>query len=332
MSDEEDTVVLLSNEKTTLEKESKIEKTKDTYQDQIKKNDILVQSVFALIAILTSGICFGFDIGVTTSLIKPISFTWKLNCGEEFYIVSVWLLGAIMSAVFGGFVIDICGRKWTIVFTTTLLTISSVLCSISKTYAFLLCSRFMSGFNGPLLAIAQYIYIAETSNPKGRGFRIVSHFVGSSLGSLLVCLIVLNFEEDSNSWRLIQGLNAIPAIITLILTLIWLPKSPHFVLYQKTCNVNKQSGSYGFTIILETILISLLLVIFQQFSGRYTVFFYAPRLFSLLGICTSLAVTTAIVSFSIVKVIYMNIFKCIVKHKVLDHLSNYAHTKNKLIC
>lgn len=306
MSDEEDTANLLGNERTTTEKEIKINPVQDTYQDITKNNASRIQQLLGSIAIVTSGICFGYDLGIVGILIKPISSTLNSDCVEQFYLIGTWLLGAIMSGIFGGIVIDICGRKWCTVSASLLLIVSSLLPCITKPYLLLLCSRFLSGFNGPLLIISQSIYTSETSCPKYRGARITLLALGSSLGSLLTCVTVLYIDINNETWKLALGLNGIPALVTLLITLIWLQESTHFKLYQCTKNVNKRVSNDRVAILIETFVIAILLVLFQQLSGRYTVFYYAPRLFSLLGIYASQAAFIAIFTFSVIKVSFYN--------------------------
>lgn len=305
MSDEEDTANLLGNERTSTEKEIKLNPVQDTYQDITKNNATHIQQILGSIAIVMSGVCFGYDLGIVGILIKPISNTLNSDCVEQFYLIGTWLLGAIMSGIFGGIVIDICGRKWSIISSSFLLILSSILPCVTKPYLFLLCSRFLSGFNGPLLIISQSIYTSETSCPKYRGAKLTLIALGSSLGSLLTCITSLYVDMNSEMWKIALGLNGIPALITLLTTLIWLQESPHFKLYLHTKNINKRVSNDRVTILIEIFGISILLILFQQLSGRYTVFYYAPRLFSLLGIYPTQAAIIAVFTFSIVKVSYI---------------------------
>lgn len=303
MSDEEDTAILLDTERTSTEKEIKISPKQDTYQDAAQSNiSSQTQLILSSVVAIVSGICFGYDMGIAANLIKPISSTLNLNCAEQFYITSTWLLGAILSSIFGGFVVDTCGRRWSVLCSASLLIFSAILSSLPDSFALLLCSRLISGFSGPLSGISQCIYMSETSDPRYRGFRISLHQLGASLGGLLTCVAGLYIGPDSDTWRVAMGLNGLPALAVVLLTLIWLPRSPHFILYQRAQSVKRRSPNYRITILVEVFIVAVLLIVFQQLSGRYTVFFYAPRLFSLLGICSSQAARIAVTTFSVVRV------------------------------
>lgn len=302
MSDEEDTANLLGNERTVTEKEIKINPVQHAYQDPAKNTASQIQQVLSAIAVLTSGICFGYDLGIVGLLIKPISNTLNSDCVEQFYLIGTWLLAAIMSGIFGGIVIDICGRKWCTISSSLFLIFASILPCVTKPYLFLLCSRFLSGFNGPLLIISQAIYTAETSCPKFRGAKVTLLILGSSLGSFLTCIAGLYVDINNETWKIAIGINAIPAALTLIISFLWLDESPHFKLYQHTKNINKRVSNNRVTILIEVFVISVFLILFQQLSGRYTVFYYAPRLFSLLGLYAPQATFVTVFTFSIVKV------------------------------
>ncbi|GLV40403.1 nebulosa [Carabus blaptoides fortunei] len=313
MSDEEDTAILLDTDRTPTEKEIKISPKQDTYQDAAQNSiSSQTQLILSSVVAIVSGICFGYDMGIAANLIKPISSTLNLNCAEQFYIASTWLLGAILSSIFGGFIIDTCGRRWSVLCSALLLIFSSILSSLPDSYALLLCSRLISGFSGPLSGISQCIYMSETSDLRYRGFRISLHQLGASLGGLLTCVAGLYIGPDSDTWRVAMGLNGLPALAVVLLTLIWLPRSPHFILYQRAQSVKRRSANYRITILVEIFIVAVLLIVFQQLSGRYTVFFYAPRLFSLLGICSSQAARIAVSTFSVVRFLSTCLCLCIV--------------------
>lgn len=300
MSDEEDTTNLLRSEQPSTENEIRSNNTTNTHQYVNVNKVCTIKSTVGLVAIFTSGLSFGYDLSIISNIIEPISFTWDLGCNEQSYAIRVWWLGAVASSIIGGVFIDFCGRKWSVIFSTLMLAFSSIMLCTLNSFRDLLISRLISGFCGPLLLVSEVIYISETSNHNVRGFRVTLHFVGASLGCLLAYLVGLNIPVDDYTWRLAQAFTVVPVVLTLMITLIWLPKSPHFVLYQ-TAQRSIKKTDLKTTILIETIIISLLLIIFKQLLGRYTVFYYAPRLFSTLGICT-LQTSIAVVTTSIVKV------------------------------
>ncbi|PNF28421.1 hypothetical protein B7P43_G16199 [Cryptotermes secundus] len=310
MSDEEDTTVLLSGKNEDREKASAalavqqpVNITGADVTHVAFRSDIslLLTSFVAVFG----GLAFGYDMGIGTNIISQIKDTYELTCLEQYMVSSTWFFGAIIASFVGGIVIDGCGRKWTICCTAGLMMLGSVFSALASSFPLFLCGRLVGGFSGALSAVTQCIYAAEVSEPHLRGRAVLLHQLGVATGLLLSSIACIG---DDTQWRMMIWLSAVPAVMQGLVTLIFLPYSPHFKLLQMSQNLQtKQSTSCSaLGNVVETLLLAFGLVFLQQFSGRPVVLYYAPRVFLLVGVCPDTAFTVAAIVLNIIKVSRMH--------------------------
>ncbi|XP_012252859.2 solute carrier family 2, facilitated glucose transporter member 10-like [Athalia rosae] len=315
MSDEEDTAILLNggNQATEIPENKPatddyqcipvknlrkpIPKQKDNLTPLTSRNQDLLVSIVAVLA----GVSFGYDMGIAKPTASAIKEEFNLSCFEQETVINVWFVGALLGALTGGILIDSFGRRWTMIFTLVLLTFGSLLSALANHYTLLLCARIISGYTGTVSAIAQCIYMSEVSESNKRGYNITLHQFGTAAGLLFAVIAGANKSTDYQ-WRIAMGITAIPALVTCAITIIFLQRSPPFLLLQRTQHVARKTAKNPWNNVLEMFFIMAGMLILQQGTGRRQVLFYAPRLFALLGICSNVAPTTALVALGIVKV------------------------------
>ncbi|KAJ4430297.1 hypothetical protein ANN_22510 [Periplaneta americana] len=191
-----------------------------------------------------------------------------------------------------------------------MLVLGSVISALASSYPLLLCGRLMAGFGGALSAVTQCIYAAEVSEAQSRGRAVLLHQLGVATGLLLSSIAGIG---DDTQWRMVIWLSAIPAA-TQGLVALFLPHSPHFKLLQMSqSSQSKQSPSCcAMGNLAETLLLAFGLMFMQQFSGRPTVLYYAPRVFMLVGVCPDAAFTVATIILNIIKVGAVSLSLCVV--------------------
>ncbi|XP_066998414.1 solute carrier family 2, facilitated glucose transporter member 10 [Anabrus simplex] len=305
MSDEEDTTILLSGKNSGR---GLCEPSMSVQHQTLSKdsqNVVCVNSrnhaVVATFVGILGGIAFGYDMGFSLNVFTQVKQFYSLTCMEQYMIRSVWLIGALFASAVGGIVIDGCGRRWTICCTAILLVLGLAISAAGNSYPLLLCGRLVSGFGGSLSAVAQCIYAAELSDAHVRGRSVSVHQLGAAMGFLLACVAG---AADNIDWKMLVWLGTIPVIIEGLLAAFFLPRSPHFTLLQmsQTTQIKRPSVWCAAGNLVETFVLALGLVFFQQFSGLYSVLTYAPRLFVLLGVCPDIAPSVANITFGIIKV------------------------------
>ncbi|KOX79300.1 Solute carrier family 2, facilitated glucose transporter member 10 [Melipona quadrifasciata] len=277
MSDEEDTTILLNSANKTIE--TSISKVPNDYQC----------------------IAFGSDMGIAKPIAPLIKHEFNLNCFEKDFVISIWFVGALVGGLTGGFLIDSFGRRWVMISTLIFLTFGATLSALANHYILLLVARIICGYSGSVSAIAHCIYMAEVSESNKRGYNIMLYQLGTATG-FLVSVIAAAIKNIDYQWRFSIGITAVPALAACIVTIIFLQRSPPFLLYKRMANVSKTSSKKAWYTIFETLTIMAFLLILQQGTGKRQVLYYAPRLFALLGICSNVAEVTALISLGIVKV------------------------------
>lgn len=314
MSDEEDTTILLNTANKTTE--TSISKVPNDYQclppknlrkPLPKPNDNLTpltsgnKNIFVSMVAIFAGIAFGSDMGIAKPIAPLIKHEFNLNCFEKDFVISIWFVGALVGGLTGGFLIDSFGRRWAMISTLVFLTFGATLSALANHYILLLVARIICGYSGSVSAIAHCIYMAEVSEPNKRGYNIMLYHLGTATG-FLVSVIAAAIKNIDYQWRFSIGITAVPALAACIITIIFLQRSPPFLLYKRMANVSKTSSKKAWYTIFETLTIMAFLLILQQGTGKRQVLHYAPRLFALLGICSNVAEVTALISLGIVKV------------------------------
>lgn len=170
--------------------------------------------------------------------------------------------------------------------TLVFLTFGATLSALANHYILLLVARIICGYSGSVSAVAHCIYMAEVSEPNKRGYNIMLYQLGTATG-FLVSVIAAAIKNIDYQWRFSIGITAVPALAACIITIIFLQRSPPFLLYKRMANVSKTSSKKAWYTIFETLTIMAFLLILQQGTGKRQVLYYAPRLFALLGICSS---------------------------------------------
>ncbi|WP_419147675.1 sugar porter family MFS transporter [Pseudoalteromonas 'SMAR'] len=287
------------------------------------------------------GFIFGFDASVISGAIGFITEEFNLSAWQQGLVVSAPTLGGLIATMLAGPVADAIGRKQTLLITASLYFISALLSAFANTFETLVLARFIGGMAFCALMVAP-MYIAEISLPEQRG-RLVSVnqlniviglFISYFSNYFLLQLSQLQLpwvnwlQLGSNTWRWMLGIEAIPALLWMLM-LLALPKSPRWLLMKKQDSAAQQtlqqlyspaqalsqqqnihndlnsdynrSGSVLaklkllFSKKLRLALgIGLLLGIAQQVSGINVVFFYAPTIFEQSGVGTNAAFVQAI--------------------------------------
>lgn len=317
MSDEEDTAILLNNANKTVEiasakkivtpEECQYIPAKNLRKPVPKPNDNLTplttgnKSIFVSTVAILAGIAFGCDMSIAKPIAPLIKHEFNLNCFERDFVISIWFVGALLGGSSGGFLIDSFGRRWTMISTLIFLTFGAMLSALANHYILLLVARIICGYSGSVSAIAHCIYMAEVSESSKRGYNVTLYQLGTATG-FLVSVIAAAVKSIDYQWRFSIGITAVPALAACIVTIIFLQRSPPFLLYKRMANVSKASSKKAWYTVFETLTIMAFLLILQQGTGKRQVLHYAPRLFALLGICSNVAEVTALISLGVVKV------------------------------
>ncbi|CAM3845170.1 MULTISPECIES: sugar porter family MFS transporter [Pseudoalteromonas] len=267
--------------------------------------------IYWSITVAVAGFLFGFDTAVISGADKPIQALWNTSSlFHGLFIMSSALWGTLLGALGGNYPCDKWGRKPTLILVGVLFFISALGSAMAQDpYTFALL-RFIGGVGVGISSIVVPAYISEIAPAKFRG-RLVALYQFQIVFGILVAF-VSNFLIAGTSaidWRLMLGVEAIPALIYLLM-ILKAPESPRWLIQKK----NQISKARAILIDLgeanpDSVLAAIesdkkqhtesklfggaykkaawfafLFAAFNQLSGINFIIYYAPRVFELAGL------------------------------------------------
>jgi len=271
----------------------------------------LKKVVFWSITVGLGGFLFGFDTAVISGGEQAIQELWGLSDAVLGQTVAMALYGTVIGALFGGIPCERIGRKNTLFGVAVLYLVSAVGSALASDVYMLMFFRFIGGLGVGASSVAAPIYISEISPKEVRG-RLTAIFQFNIVLGILIAYLsnYLIGEGGKEAWRLMLGVEAVPALLFVILILL-VPKSPRWLIVKKglvdqakailtiinpatvessvaaiqATETSKRiglkhflSGRYKFPILL-----AFLIAFFNQLSGINAVIYYTPRIFSMTG-------------------------------------------------
>lgn len=207
------------------------------------KSNILRITIVATLG----GFLFGYDTGVIGGTQLYFTEYFSLSSGEQGWAVSSALYGSLVGAMIAGYLSSKISRKYTLILSAVLFTISAFGSGIAMTLTELVLYRIIGGLGIGMASMTAPMYIAEMAPPKDRG-RLVSYYqLAVVLGFFIVFLATyfigsgdtagLSAEEitvihDHNldrGWRVMFWSELLPAGAFLVL-LFFVPHSPRWLM------------------------------------------------------------------------------------------------------
>jgi sugar porter (SP) family MFS transporter len=269
------------------------------------------------IIVAIGGFIFGFDTVVISGGEQAIQQYWHLGDLAHGLTTSIAIIGTVFGALFGRIPADSIGRKKSLIIIAVMFLVSALGTAFVTNWYLFMVLRFLGGMGVGASSVIAPIFISEISPAKVRGrlvilfqTNIVFGIVVAYLSNLLIVHIL--GADQSNSWRYMLGVMAIPSLIFLVLLPI-VPESPRWLLLQgrgeeaeqifkvispdnyreeivKIVQTNKEdaaeagsgalfSGRYKLPVTL-----AILIAFFNQTSGINAILYYAPRIFQMTGL------------------------------------------------
>ncbi|MCR9133535.1 MAG: sugar porter family MFS transporter [bacterium] len=284
-----------------------------------KSSSLLFASIVAALA----GLLFGFDTAVISGADKPIQDLWQTSpLFHGTFIMSMALWGTVIGALFGGIPCDKFGRKKTLFWIGILYLVSALGSALAPEPYLFSFFRFIGGLGVGASSVAAPTYISEIAPAHKRGRLVILYQFMIVLGILVAFLSnwLVGSSLGENAWRWMLGIEAIPALIYVILV-VRIPNSPRWLVIQKNDieTARKLIQQLDHTIdpdvelveIQQTeradsgngffsgrykwpILLAFLLAFFNQLSGINFVIYYAPRIFEAAGLAASTALLSSV--------------------------------------
>jgi sugar porter (SP) family MFS transporter len=273
-----------------------------------------------------SGFLFGFDTVVISGANLPIKALWSTSpVFHGFFIMSMALWGTVIGALFGSFPTNKFGRKITLSWIGFFFFISAVGSALAiDPYTFSL-FRFIGGIAVGVSSVAAPVYISEITSPKNRGSLGVLYQFSLVFGILIAFFsnYLLTGYDEANDWRWMLGVEAIPALLYLLMTL-YIPDTPRWLVLFKNDDLtakkvlkeiypNKiESEAVLKSIRLtdidvstenklfiprfkKTIILAFFISFFNQLSGINFILYYAPEILEMGGFATKESLFNSII-------------------------------------
>ena len=266
------------------------------------------------ITVALAGFLFGFDTAVISGADQPIQALWQTSAlFHGVFIMSSALWGTVIGALLGNVPTEHFGRKPTLIAIGLLYLVSALGSALAPDpYTFSL-MRFVGGLGVGVSSIVAPAFISEIAPPAKRG-RLVALYQFQIVFGILVAFYS-NYaltEFFGFGWRLMLGVEVLPALIFLMLVL-GVPESPRWLLLRKgdeeacrrvlavtdpgrvdrvVAEIRHAQAeftqdrlfvrSYSFPMLL-----AFLVAAFNQLSGINFIIYFAPRVFELAGLDSS---------------------------------------------
>jgi sugar porter (SP) family MFS transporter len=219
----------------------------------------------------------------------------------------------VIGSLLGSRPSDKFGRKNTLYFVAIAYLISSLGTAFADNWYLFLAFRFLGGLGVGASSVTAPIYISEVSPADSRG-RLVGLFQFNVVLGILVSYLsnYLISQLGDTSWRLMLGVQALPALVFLIL-IRFIPESPRWLILKKqdfnraldilkvinplNCdeelvsikNSKLESTAFNTNNLFSgqyktPIMLAMLFAIFNQVSGVNAIIYYAPRIFEMAGL------------------------------------------------
>lgn len=294
------------------------------------------------------GLLFGFDQGVISGVLLFIRNDIPLTNVMEGIVVSCLLFGAIIGAASGGWISDKLGRRKAIALVAIIFILGTIGSALSVNASSLITARIINGLGvGGSMAIIP-VYLAELAPTRMRGSLTALNQLMITIG-VLIAYISNYFLTPFEAWRWMLAVCSIPGII-IIIGIIYMPESPRWLLQNRKESqarkimslvrsegeietelkdikkINNESNESAYKIIKSkwirpSLIIAILLGIFQQIVGINAVLYYAPSIFAKSGM-GNYASTLGTVGIGVV-----NVVMTVVAILTIDKLG-----RKKLLC
>lgn len=230
-------------------------------------------------------------------------------------------LSALFGGLAGGSLIELLGRKWTILVTDLLFIVSWLLTSVAQEVWYLYAARVLAGFSVGIGSLVLPVYLGETIQPEVRGALGLLPTAFGNVG-ILVCFVAGSYLKwDHLAWLGV----ALPVPFLVLLFLI--PETPRWYIAKGEKEKSKEAlqwlrgkdtdieeefnelkksqeesdktesslGDLFQKHNLKPLLIALGLMFFQQMSGINAVIFYTTTIFKMAGSTIDNSLCTIIV-------------------------------------
>ena len=262
--------------------------------------------LFVVAVAALGGATIGYAIGITGAAEQFVQHQFGLSSVALGVVVGALVAGLVIGALLGGRFADKFGRRRLLIVTAWISAALTVASAFSPDPAALSITRFLLGVSAGMASTVVSLYLGEISPADRRG-GLVSVYQLAFSATVFVAYGVGTVLAGSGNWRLMIGIGAVFAIAQGV-GMIWAPESPRYLVWHGRIEaartvlhrfdpvsaeadlaglVEARRGvdkSMSFKQIVNSpvrfaLIIVLVIVAAQQFTGIGALLFYLPRIF-----------------------------------------------------
>ncbi|XP_063914995.1 facilitated trehalose transporter Tret1-like isoform X2 [Zophobas morio] len=178
-------------------------------------------AIAGTLTIITSGMHYGWPSPSLPILERLENSTFSISPDEGSWIAVMPLIVALIGALLAASIVDILGRKRTIIATCLPFFAAWIMIAFSHSLPVLYVARFIAGVADGLAFTVVPMYIGEIADPKIRGL------LGSGVStSWIFGILLINVVGSYLSITTTALVSSVVPILAL-LTFIWMPESPY---------------------------------------------------------------------------------------------------------
>ena len=215
----------------------------------MKQKNTLGYIIFMAVVAAIGGILFGYDTAVISGTTEIVKNQFQLTDMMEGWYVGCALIGSICGVLVAGTLSDYLGRKFTMLISAALFSISAIGCAVCGSFEGIVAYRIIGGVGIGIVSIVSPIYISEVSPARIRGTLVSLYQLAVTVGFLMAYLA--NWVIDSNintaltfgdanlslwerimnteAWRGMLGSETLPALL-FFFVIFFIPESPKWLI------------------------------------------------------------------------------------------------------
>ncbi|XP_069833354.1 proton myo-inositol cotransporter isoform X1 [Dendropsophus ebraccatus] len=196
------------------------------FQQDVTPAFVYVVSVFSALG----GFLFGYDTGVVSGAMLLLKRDMNLSALWQELLVSSTVGAAALSALAGGVLNGMLGRRPCILLASLLFMAGAVVLAAAGGKETLLGGRVVVGLGIGIASMTVPVYIAEAAPPHLRGRLVTINTLFITGGQFFAAVVDGAFSYlPRDGWRYMLGLSAVPAILQF-LGFLFLPESPRWLI------------------------------------------------------------------------------------------------------